>query len=57
MDDFPGYLVDVVAREAHQKDRGEPRDWDALDAAAKAGYMETARLILRARSVQSDIKR
>lgn len=54
---LPDYLVEVVARERFQAERGGGARWDDLDAAARAGYLEAARMILLARNAQSDIKR
>ena len=55
--DLPDYLVEVVARETYERDRVSPATWEDLENAAREGYRETARMILRARAAQSDIKR
>lgn len=54
---LPDYLVEVVARETFERERVEATTWEALSDVAKEGYRETARMILRARAAQSDIKR
>ena len=53
---LPDYLINVVAREAFEKEVGGGV-WDDLDDIAKAGWRETAVMILKARAAQSDIKR
>ena len=54
---LPAYLVEVVARERLREDSAETRQWDDLDDTARAGYLETARMILKARGAQTDIRR
>ena len=54
--DLPDYLVEVVAKE--QFERGHsPTSWDNAREVEKNGAREAAKLILRARAAQSDIKR
>ncbi|MEL6793882.1 MAG: hypothetical protein AAFP78_10530 [Pseudomonadota bacterium] len=56
-DRYPDYLVDVVAREAFEKDGLNGVSWANLPAVDKAGWLETAKVILAARAAQTDIKR
>lgn len=56
-DELPDYLVETVARERFAKEATGGARWEDLDASARAGFLEVARMILLARSAQSDIKR
>ena len=56
-DRYPDYLVDVVARETFEKDGLKDVAWADLPAVDKAGWLETAKVILAARAAQTDIKR
>ena len=55
--ELPEYLMEVVARQVYEREhRGAP-PWEQADPIARAGCRETARVILRARQAQTDIKR
>ena len=54
--DLPDYLIEVVAKEHYERDRPSV-SWDDASEVEKNGAREAAKLILRARAAQSDIKR
>ncbi|MEL7465443.1 MAG: hypothetical protein AAFN79_15340 [Pseudomonadota bacterium] len=56
-DRYPDYLLDVVAREAFENDGVKAIAWADLPAIGRAGWLETAKVILAARAAQKDIKR
>lgn len=53
---LPDYLIEVVAKEHYERDRPSV-SWEDAPAVNKNGAREAAKLILRARAAQSDIKR
>ena len=54
---LPDYLIEVVARETYEKQRLTPIPWEDASKADQQGAREAAKLILRARAAQTDIKR
>jgi hypothetical protein len=53
---LPDYLVEVVAKEHYERDRPSVT-WEDAPAVEKNGCRKAAKMILRARAAQSDIKR
>ncbi|MGB0412509.1 MAG: hypothetical protein ACPGFA_13045 [Pikeienuella sp.] len=53
---LPDYLVEVVAKEHYERDR-PTIPWREATDIVRNGCREAAKVILRARAAQSDIKR